>query len=369
MIPGRGFRARLVLTALAATACAGGADTPLPVEVPANDAPPVDVVLDGGDILVSDADIDLSIPAAIDVDGAGNVWIVDRRLAQVRIVDPGGAVLHTFGRVGGGPGEFRGPRGLGIRGDRAYVLDNVHGVQSFDMQGNYVEEYPASRIFFDFDITGDGSLVASNNRVWARGGLISVLGSAGGEEIALFGELLYPDIAAFDLRTASEQLRNGVIPDALRNGTLPVAAPDGSLWLAFHTETTVRRYAPDGTLLAESTFELPEMPAILEQYHADFAAAPAGDVFFFPSLIAAGTAVGDRLWLLWETVEGQPGLITVHGPEGDVVWRLMLPVLDMGGGGTTVMDLAVDESRRRLYVSVSDIATVFAVELPETVVF
>jgi hypothetical protein len=260
------------------------------------------LVLDSVAAFISDADVDLSIPAAIDVDSAGNVWVVDRRLAQVLIVDPDGVVLHTFGRAGGGPGEFRGPRGIGIRGDRAYVLDNVHGVQAFDMQGNHVSEYPAPRIFFDFDFTGEGTLVANNNRVWARGGMVSVIGA-------------------------------------------------------------------DGGLLFETAFDLPEMPAIREQYFADFAAAPSADTFFFPSFVASALPVGDSLLLLWETAAGGPGLITVHGADGALVQRWLLPELDMGGGGLTTMDMGVDVARRRLYVSVSDIATVFRFALPDDATF
>jgi len=40
----------------------------------------------------------------------------------------------------------------------------------------------------------------------------------------------------------------------------------------------------------------------------------------------------------------------------------------MGGGGFTILSLAIDAPRRRLYVGVSDIATIFGVDLPEQAV-
>jgi len=67
-------------------------------------------------------------------------------------------------------------------------------------------------------------------------------------------------------------------------------------------------------------------------------------------------------------VEGSPGLITVHDNTGAVAQRWVLPELDMGGGGFTILSLAIDASRRRLYVGVSDIATIFGVDLPEQAV-
>jgi len=356
--------------ALVAGACAAPdppGDAPGAADPSAQGSVPYELVIEGFEPLISDADIDLSLPAAIDVDAAGNVWIADRRLHQVLVVSPEGEVLHTIGRNGGGPGEFRGPRGVGIRADRAYVLDNVHGVQSFDMQGKYVDEHPAPRIFVDFDFTADGGLVASNNRVWARGGLVSVLGPDG-EERGLIGEPPFAGAGGFNFRGAREAILAEAIPDVLRNGSLPIAAPDGSLWVVVHTEALLRRYGSDGALLFETPFELPELPAIEAQYYEDFRTAPSGDLFFFPSFVADGVALNDSLALLWDTVEGSPGLITVHDATGAVVQRWVLPELDMGGGGFTILSLAIDASRRRLYVGVSDIATIFGVDLPEQAV-
>ena len=94
------------------------------------DRPAAEVVVEGRGVLLSDADVDLSIPVSVDIDGGGNLWVVDRRLNRVLVVSPDGEVLRTVGRNGEGPGEFRAPRGLGVRGDHVYVLDNVHGVQA-----------------------------------------------------------------------------------------------------------------------------------------------------------------------------------------------------------------------------------------------
>jgi hypothetical protein len=358
----RGAGPLAVALALVLAACAPASEDTAPGVTAAPDVP-FELVLEGATPLISDAQTDLALPAAIDVDGDGNVWIADRTLHQVLIVSPQGELLRTIGRAGGGPGEFRGPRGLAIRGAHAYVLDNAHGVQRFDMAGEYVDEYdPASRVIFDFDFTGDGGMVFSNNRVWAVGGLIQVLVPDGAER-AVLGEPLYP-AEGFNFGEVRQAILDGTIPDVARNGTLPVATPDGSLWAVVHTERQLRRYRPDGTLALQTTFELPELPAIEQQFFEDFADAPNSDVFFFPSFVAAGVATANHLLLLWETVPGSPGLITVHDAAGELVQRWLLPEIDMGGGGMTVLTMALDAQRRRLYVGVSDIATIFAIDLP-----
>jgi len=335
---------------------------------------PAEVVVEGLEIVLSDADTDLSNPAAIDVDGDGNIWVADQRLHHVLVISPDGEILRTVGRNGEGPGEFRAPRGVGIRGDRAYVLDNFHGVQSFDMEGNYVAAYPTPRVLSDFDFVGDGGLVASNNRVWTRGGLISALGPDG-EERGLIGDLPFPDMSGFNFNDLRAQILEGTIPEALRNSALPVAAPDGSLWVVIHTESTLRRYGADGALLSETRFEIPELAAIEAQYYENFRDFPSADAFFFPTFAASGFANDDYLLLLWNTVEGASGMVTVHDDSGALVQRVLLPELDMGGGGFTpgsglaTLRMAVDAPRRRLYVSVSDRATIFGVDLPDTVRF
>jgi hypothetical protein len=359
--------AALALFFVAPYACAPG--LPGEAEDAAADPAPAEVVIEGLAPLISDAVTDLSMPVGLEVDADGNVWIVDRRLSQVLVVAPDGTLLRTIGRDGEGPGEFRLPANVGVRGDRAFVHDNFHDVQIFDMGGDYLDTRPTTgRIFDSFDFTGDGGSVYSNNRVNAGGALVAVEGP-GGEPIATLGELPFPEATDWDFLALRDELLGGTIPPALRNTALPVAAPDGSLWVLLQTEATLRRYAAGGALLAEAVFELPELEGMKEQYFEDFRSAQGSDVFFFPSMADDGFAIGERLLLLWGTVAGQPGLITVHDASGALAQRWLLPELDSGAGGMVSLRLALDVPRRRLYVGVSDIATVFAVDLPEEVTF
>jgi hypothetical protein len=61
----------------------------------------------------------------IDVDSSGNIWIANRGTNEVRIFRSDGTPWKTFGRGGGGPGEFRRVRLLGIfQENRVAVWDD-----------------------------------------------------------------------------------------------------------------------------------------------------------------------------------------------------------------------------------------------------
>ena len=50
----------------------------------------------------------------ITTDEAGNVYLLDRQLTEVKVFSPDGEYLNTIGREGEGPGEFRRPSDLFI---------------------------------------------------------------------------------------------------------------------------------------------------------------------------------------------------------------------------------------------------------------
>jgi len=68
-------------------------------------------------------------PATIDVDRAGNVYVVDVLNSRVQKFDPNGNVLGTFGRRGGLPGTFFRPKGVTVDASgRLYISDSFLGV-------------------------------------------------------------------------------------------------------------------------------------------------------------------------------------------------------------------------------------------------
>lgn len=63
----------------------------------------------GGD---DDDDVLLGMVAGGALGADGNVYLVDRQLAQVLVVAPDGSLVRTLGRQGEGPGEFSNPQSL-----------------------------------------------------------------------------------------------------------------------------------------------------------------------------------------------------------------------------------------------------------------
>ena len=76
-------------------------------------------------------------PATIDIDAAGNVYVVDVLNARVQKFDPAGTHLLTIGKLGGKPGTFFRPKGVAVDASgNIYVSDSFLGViQAFDAAG------------------------------------------------------------------------------------------------------------------------------------------------------------------------------------------------------------------------------------------
>jgi hypothetical protein len=64
----------------------------------------------GGD--TDDEDEFFGVISQIQTDDAGNLYLLDSQLNQVKIFDPDGGFIREIGREGEGPGEFRGPTSM-----------------------------------------------------------------------------------------------------------------------------------------------------------------------------------------------------------------------------------------------------------------
>src|SRR5690606_14761897 len=77
---------------------------------------------------------------ALEVDGEGRIWVLDRRAQQLIVFDAAGAHVRPIGRRGGGPGEFMEPVTVHIApGDHLWVVDiGTHRISVLDTAGQYV---------------------------------------------------------------------------------------------------------------------------------------------------------------------------------------------------------------------------------------
>lgn len=115
-----------IVAAAAGAACA----QPPPIRLP--DQPPAQNTVDlrerwrlGGD---DDQGVLLGLVQTGVADGRGNVYLLDRQMAQVLVVSPQGEVTATLGRAGEGPGELTRPQGLVLmEGGKVGVVQGFPG--------------------------------------------------------------------------------------------------------------------------------------------------------------------------------------------------------------------------------------------------
>jgi len=82
----------------------------------------------------------LSQPSDVAVSDDGRIYVVDGVNSKIRIFNPSGQALASFGTAGSGNGEFKNPLGIDIdRSGRVYIADSGnHRVQIFDPGGDFI---------------------------------------------------------------------------------------------------------------------------------------------------------------------------------------------------------------------------------------
>ena len=83
-------------------------------------------------------------PSSLAVDAAGRIYVADRKPVVIKVFDASGRFLHTIGREGEGPGEFRAAF-IAVHGASLVVHDpQVSRTSVFDTAGTFVRSWPSS---------------------------------------------------------------------------------------------------------------------------------------------------------------------------------------------------------------------------------
>ena len=132
--------------------------------------------------VAGDGPDEFNMPSAVFVAPNGDIFVGDGHSgesnARMLKFSKDGTFIKTWGKQGTGPGEFELPHGIAMDSrDRLFVGDRGNGrVQIFDLDGNFLEEWPQfgrpSGIFIDGNdmlYVADHSSDAQTNPGWKEG--------------------------------------------------------------------------------------------------------------------------------------------------------------------------------------------------------
>lgn len=101
----------------------------------------------------------------LDVDGDGNMYILDEQAGNIKIFDSSGNFQKAIGRKGQGPGEFGLPISLFLTRQNQIIVNDMgqRKIQFFDKEGNYLKEFSIAEkfLFFGPMVAASGDLIAS----------------------------------------------------------------------------------------------------------------------------------------------------------------------------------------------------------------
>ncbi len=115
-------------------------------------------------------------------DAAENLYVLDRLNQRVMVFDSAGRSVRTFGRRGGGPGEFGAPQQMTVTGAGEVVVSDVgrRALAVFNRDGSFVRSVPYA---------GASMLIGRRLAAHPRGGFVSLaMGNPTARDANAFGE-------------------------------------------------------------------------------------------------------------------------------------------------------------------------------------
>lgn len=221
-----------------------------------------------GDIDSTDPNTAFYMPAAVALDSAGNIYVLDTGNNRIQKFTRDGKYLATIGRFGQGPGEFNYPAWLDIDGvGNLYVTDPFNErVQVLKPDGSDLRtiKFSDGRIGNIF-VRTDGKLVMGQATISFRfltpdekkpaglPKLVKIL-DAEGRLLCEFGEML--------------DMKEELLTNTVNQFVLTVDEKD-HIYLAFPYQNRIEKYSPDGKLLWRADRKLPYSLEVIDRGSID----------------------------------------------------------------------------------------------------
>jgi len=101
---------------------------------------------------------------SFDVDGRGNVYLIDRSAAEIKVFNPQGEKTSTFGKKGQGPGEFQLPVFIRVGSERLTVFDFLsRRVVHLSLEGTQIDQKSSLRPFAPIGVDSRGYWVGTTS--------------------------------------------------------------------------------------------------------------------------------------------------------------------------------------------------------------
>lgn len=175
------------------------------------------------------------------------LYVLDALNSRLSIFSANGDFLASTGSAGGGPGEFRHPRALSVRGDSVFVFDpGLLRLSTFVYGGNtivHVDDHRLPVQGWDMCMLGDQLYILK----YHQGSLI--------QQVGMNGEIV---------RSFGRPFRQGddFLAGLTDMGHLACDAVDQSIFVAAHATPVLRRYTPSGKMMWEVEVPGAEPPII-----------------------------------------------------------------------------------------------------------
>jgi hypothetical protein len=252
----------LILPVMALTAC-GGEETAASGGADADTTSLQLVLMDSIGVELGDSGYVFGSIEGLGFSQDGNIVVLDRVSADIRIFSPEGQILRTIGGRGSGPGEMHNPLGLFIFPDgRLGALDPwKSGLLVFSQQGEYLGMGMeiSNNVHIFPEVVDDSSFIALKTDIMAEPGsvpriavFVGLFRMSDEPEVTYFRDEMPADLTTFADMAQKYLLAFPFAVDTL-NDLVYVAPFNG-------TEYRIERFSLDGEFLGCMELEIDPVP-------------------------------------------------------------------------------------------------------------
>lgn len=186
--------------------------------------------------------------------------------------------------------------------------------------------------------------------------VLAVIRHPNGEELTRIGTPLAAATPVIRMTEIKDQIENGEVPGIFLNTATALIDDEDAVWLLISAAARVERYSPVGDRLVSLDLDEPEFASAWREFVLRNRESEPNQVFQLQYLRDA-EIVGQNLWILLPSAEGNGASVVVLSRMGETVERIRFPQVKGAGSFT------VDEARDVAYFFLPEDATLLRVAL------